>query len=755
MYPKILFASTANFCGKPIIDKTRKTITSKIQTIGSWVLSKHWNNETTFDQLFKWLTVNGFPYVPALTDGWQPQGGFKTDSHFLSSQVAFVDVDHKLSIDDAISHKFYKKYGTAYYTTASHTELQHKFRLVFLLPRPIVDANEFVRVTNYLIDIFGGDKNCVDPSRMYYGSIDCADKEITKNCIDTHKLDRILFTTKKKELRTLKKLEKDTVLHSFHCDDQFKQNFLSVASNTSIGEEPRYHDWFRFGVAMKAGGYDVSDFIAVSDGLCYSGYAEKHDAHAVFATNARNITFGTAIHILCKYNSSAKSLLYTRGCCLKKINKTKEVEVMPLFCGAGKSFEIRNRILGSDYLVAVTGTKLMDEYETHLPNITKISYKESSLCINDQINECLDDGQLFVTHKALMSSITLDTFESLNDRHLIIDEVFNPILTMKVCAVRTLGKDGFITLGCKKIKQFKHHVLKVKDHDYLHSLLREGPDGKESFEVKSRNVLIKRILCDTMETQVWKSDKETNTVLFVSIFKPIVLKHFQSITLCGSLCDESALYHLMNIHFKMKTSTYRGRSDLIDYSRVHVSYLYEQNVTRYFLNTYEVIDKHQTYDPVAFMYKKSKQCLQNCLLVLNKHDYETKTINGVLHNHLKKSGIPVTNLIVPFDCEGLEEYDNHTSMSICASYGYEPTVCKWYDYYFSDFLGTNYDVYVELVCAKFLQFIWRTNARCIDSDAEIRVLLPDKRIFDLICSKLRVSVFDIPRNHTVQVKNLK
>src|ERR1700730_17623144 len=59
--------------------------------------------------------------------------GSRCAANFLCCDVLSVDIDGTRTIDDAMADPIVQKYLTIFYTTASHTAEQHRFRLVFVL----------------------------------------------------------------------------------------------------------------------------------------------------------------------------------------------------------------------------------------------------------------------------------------------------------------------------------------------------------------------------------------------------------------------------------------------------------------------------------------------------------------------------------------------------------------------------------------------------------------------------------------------
>jgi hypothetical protein len=127
------------------------------------------------------LIGRGIAFIPAAMDS--PK---RTSDAFISADLAVVDVDHGLSLDDFGQHPL-ARVACALYTTASHSDEpgKHRFRVIFALPERITDPELYKTVITLLIQKLGGDKNCSDPCRLFYG---CSTGRIqplsTEACLD-------------------------------------------------------------------------------------------------------------------------------------------------------------------------------------------------------------------------------------------------------------------------------------------------------------------------------------------------------------------------------------------------------------------------------------------------------------------------------------------------------------------------------------------------------------------------------------------
>jgi len=108
--------------------------------------------------------------------------GHRKASNFLCMQVLAVDIDSGLTIDEALAHPFFRKYGWFIYTTPSHRADAHRFRIVFLMAQPIETEKQMRSAYTGVIALFGGDRACKDATRLFFGSENC----------EVYRADRVL-----------------------------------------------------------------------------------------------------------------------------------------------------------------------------------------------------------------------------------------------------------------------------------------------------------------------------------------------------------------------------------------------------------------------------------------------------------------------------------------------------------------------------------------------------------------------------------
>jgi hypothetical protein len=107
----------------------------------------------------------GRAFVPAAMGS-----NHRNSEAFLHADLAVVDIDEGLSLEDFRAHPM-APYAAFLYTTASHRDEpgRHRFRVGFRLQQRVHDGELYKALITLLIREFGGDKSCSDPCRLFYG----------------------------------------------------------------------------------------------------------------------------------------------------------------------------------------------------------------------------------------------------------------------------------------------------------------------------------------------------------------------------------------------------------------------------------------------------------------------------------------------------------------------------------------------------------------------------------------------------------
>lgn len=119
--------------------------------------------DITIDKLAVGLS-HGATFKPALLNG-------RKSSDWVSQQLFALDFDHDTTIQEQLNKcKELKIYPCFGYTSFSHTEQEHHFRLVFCTDKIITDIETRNKLQNTLISIFDKSDNVTkDCTRIFFG----------------------------------------------------------------------------------------------------------------------------------------------------------------------------------------------------------------------------------------------------------------------------------------------------------------------------------------------------------------------------------------------------------------------------------------------------------------------------------------------------------------------------------------------------------------------------------------------------------
>jgi hypothetical protein len=136
---------------------------SKAAFKDSW--SRDWEaKDTDLSELKDWVG-RGMAFIPA-----KMTSSHRSSAAFDYSDLAVVDIDHGLSIDDFSKHPLAASAAWAY-TSSRHGQMpEDRFRVIFRLPHRIHDPTVYRGVVTLLIRSLGSDRSCSDPCRIFYGS---------------------------------------------------------------------------------------------------------------------------------------------------------------------------------------------------------------------------------------------------------------------------------------------------------------------------------------------------------------------------------------------------------------------------------------------------------------------------------------------------------------------------------------------------------------------------------------------------------
>lgn len=159
------------------------------------------NVDCSWEDCFELITTDGLATSAELIDD------HRTDENFVSRQLVMVDIDDGMTIKELFNDEFYNEYGAGFYTTASHKDDAHRFRIMFVLEEPITDRQMMKQIIRGLLIVYkSGDMVCKDAARLYYGVPNCQLKERTDKILPKVITDGLIEMVKELELEEEAKL---------------------------------------------------------------------------------------------------------------------------------------------------------------------------------------------------------------------------------------------------------------------------------------------------------------------------------------------------------------------------------------------------------------------------------------------------------------------------------------------------------------------------------------------------------------------
>ncbi len=152
------------------------------------------NDKGAFSAGFQNVDFSAAELAASINNGYAYSNQFsknRKSENFVCSDIISADFDGTRTIEDALDDDFVKQYGTLFYTTASHTPADNRFRIVFQLPRTIVDAVEYVRAATGLSRRLNSDPAATDAARIFYGSRQ-SNPKVLGNHLDHATLDHLI-----------------------------------------------------------------------------------------------------------------------------------------------------------------------------------------------------------------------------------------------------------------------------------------------------------------------------------------------------------------------------------------------------------------------------------------------------------------------------------------------------------------------------------------------------------------------------------
>lgn len=165
--PKVINKNHSPVTGKPLPDYSALTFGFRNQTI-------------TQDKFIQYIGA-GYSFVCGHLKTDNKGNTHRKNSNYNNGNMFAIDIDEKLTIDEALKMDFTKK-ALFIYTTPSHTDKKHRFRIIFPFPGVVYGADDFKKAVSIIIKKYeGADEACKNAGRAFYGNSNAKVWDLVKN----------------------------------------------------------------------------------------------------------------------------------------------------------------------------------------------------------------------------------------------------------------------------------------------------------------------------------------------------------------------------------------------------------------------------------------------------------------------------------------------------------------------------------------------------------------------------------------------
>lgn len=145
---------------------------------------KFYYYRVTQNELIDYVS-KGYAVLPSVLE--TKDGKFqRKNENWSYSDMIVLDIDHNLTIDECMTITETSS-ALFLYTSANHTNENHRFRIIFALPSRIENPTEYKEVYRYYSKLYGADVQCKDLARFYFGNNNTTIYDIQNGLIQTYK----------------------------------------------------------------------------------------------------------------------------------------------------------------------------------------------------------------------------------------------------------------------------------------------------------------------------------------------------------------------------------------------------------------------------------------------------------------------------------------------------------------------------------------------------------------------------------------
>jgi hypothetical protein len=244
----------------------------------------------TWTDAFELITTDGYATSAELSSD------HRTDENYVSRQICMVDIDSGMTIQELFDNDFYNEFGAGFYTTASHTDEKHRFRVIFVLEEPEHDSQKMRKIIRGLLETYeAADRNCKDASRIYYGIPNCQIKECRNNTLPKYITDALIEMIDRIDKDNEPKFKYEKTYDTKNYDTIFVGELLKRISN-KVGSLQGDYDMFK--TIAWATCHTVGQHNAQQLMITYWPVKTKKEPHVIKTYNQnRSPTVGTLIKL--------------------------------------------------------------------------------------------------------------------------------------------------------------------------------------------------------------------------------------------------------------------------------------------------------------------------------------------------------------------------------------------------------------------------------------------------------------------------
>ena len=142
----------------------------------------------SWQDAFELMTIDGYATTCEL---WNEN---RKRENFMSRQIILIDIDKNMLITDLFNDDFYNQYGAGFYTSPSHTDEHHKFRICFVLEQALKNPDHVESFIRALVKYFYPDADIKPTNAASYfnGTPNCVIKEFRNTIVPMEVVNAII-----------------------------------------------------------------------------------------------------------------------------------------------------------------------------------------------------------------------------------------------------------------------------------------------------------------------------------------------------------------------------------------------------------------------------------------------------------------------------------------------------------------------------------------------------------------------------------